>query len=111
MGKITEISIRKKLIETIKKEFDFLPWVGIDTNMVVSVDDIQPILSNDFKYEGSDEYEFSAHISFMVKENNNDLNMHKETYAIYPPCKMSIKESEISFDIEILTTIFLQRKW
>ena len=111
MGKVSENSIRIKLTKTIKEQFGIIHWKGINTDIVDSIDNIQPTLSNDFKYEGSGEYEFSAHISFMVKENDNASDMHKETYAINPPCKMTIKESEMDFDIEIVSTIFLQRKY
>ena len=94
MGKITAEAIRIKLSQIIRDQMFELQWNGIKTETVDKIDNVQPILSNDFQYEGSGEYEFSAHIAFMVKEANNEYGTHRESYRISPCCNMSIKEME-----------------
>ena len=109
MGKITAEAIRIKLSQIIRDQMFELQWNGIKTETVDKIDNVQPILSNDFQYEGSGEYEFSAHIAFMVKEANNEYGTHRESYRISPCCNMSIKEMENDFNIEIPVPISLQK--
>ena len=109
MGKITADAIRLKLSKIIREQTSELQWNGIDTKMIEKVDNVQPVLANGFQYEGSGEYEFSAHVSFMVKETNTEFGMHRESYKISPFCKMSINEIDNDFNIDIISPIPLQK--
>lgn len=109
MGKMTADAIRIKLSQIIRDQVFDLHWNGINIETVDKIDNVQPILSNDFRYEGSGEYEFSAHVSFMVKETNNEYGTHRESFRISPCCKMSIKEKDDDFNIEIPFPISLQK--
>jgi hypothetical protein len=111
MGKVTCDAIKFKLAQKIKVEFLDLEWKGVDVRIVESIDSLQPILASDFRYEGHGEYEFSGDINFMVKDKNTQNDSHREFYRIYPCCKMYIKEKEDDFDIEISSSIFLQKKF
>ena len=66
---------------------------------------------NDFEYEGSGEYEFSAQISFWVKYPDNANELRNESYRIFPNCKVSIKETEGGFTTEIIPPIYLQKSY
>lgn len=100
MGKVTEGAILAKLIRLIKGQFRELNWQGINITKVKDVEWVEPTLGN-FKYEGCGEYEFSAHIRFLVKDTNNESGMHSEIHEIYHPCKISIEESKQDFDVTI----------
>ena len=109
MGRITADAIRIRISQIIRNQMHELQWNGIKIEIVEKIDYVQPILSNDFKYEGSGDYDFSGHIAFMVKEANNEYGTHREKYKISPCCKMSIKEMEDDFKIEIPFPISLQK--
>lgn len=109
MGRITADAIRIRISQIIRNQMSEFQWNGINIDTVDKIDNVQPILSHDFQYEGRGEYEFSAHINFMVKEANNDYGTHRESYRISPCCKMAIKEVENDFNIEILSPIPLQK--
>lgn len=110
MGLVTVEAIKVKLSKYIREYWINLPWNGIDINTVDELDKVSPILNDNFRYEGQGEYDFSADISFMVKEVNNPYGSHREQYRIYPFCKMSIEELDNDFKIEITSSIILQRK-
>lgn len=109
MGKITVDCIRMKLAQMMQTQIPDLQWKGINIDIVTEIENVQPILSNDFHYEGSGEYEFSGHIAFMVKDTNNEYGTHREKYRIFPCSKMSIKEVEDGFNIDITSPILLQK--
>ena len=111
MGKVTCDAIKLKLAQKLKTRFSELEWIGVDLTEVKSIDFLQPILPNDFIYEGCGEYEFSADIHLMIKDENSENDSHKEFYRIDPCSKMCIKETDDDFDIEILSSIFLQKKF
>lgn len=110
MGFVTVDAIKVKLSKYIREHWRNLPWNGIDMDMVHDLDEVSAIINDRFRYEGQGEYEFSADISFMVKEVNNPFGTHRKLYRIFPFCKMSIEESDNDFKIEITSSIILQRR-
>ena len=110
MGFVTVEAIKIKLSKHIREYWRNLPWDGIDINTVNDLDQVSPILNDNFRYEGQGEYDFSADISFMVKEVHNPYGSHREQYRIFPFCKISIKELYNDFTIEITSSIMLQRR-
>ena len=111
MGKITCDAIKLKLAQKLKTQFSALEWIGVDITEVKSIDFLQPILSGDFMYEGRGEYDFSADVHLMIRDKNSENDFHKEFYRIYPCCKMYIEETDDDFDVEILSSIWLQKKF
>ena len=110
MGKITNDTIRTKLINEIRLNWRELKWQGINMNEIDSLEKEEPFLSADFRYEGSgEEYKFSANVYFMIKERYNPHGTVRKSYRIFPDCKMSIKEIDNDFTVKIIEPILLQK--
>ena len=109
MGKITPEAIRTALIQELRNDWRQLEWRRINVDMVDSIERVEPTLAADFKYEGSGEYEFSAQISFWLKDPEHADDFHNESYRIFPCCKVSIKETEGGFITNIIPPIHLQK--
>lgn len=110
MGKITNDTIRFKLINEFRNNWREFEWQGINMDAIQNFEKVEPILSDDFRYEGSEEeYKFSANIYFMIKEQNNPFGFNRKSYRIFPYCKMTIKEVENDFIVKIKSPISLQK--
>ena len=110
MGKITNDTIRVKLINEFRNNWREFEWQGINLDTIKDLEKVEPILSDDFRYEGSgEEYKFSANIYFMVKEINNPFGEDRKSYRIFPYCKMLIEEIGDDFKIRVTTPITLQK--
>ena len=110
MGKVTNDTIRKKLLHEIRENWRELKWQGINLDTIKDLEKVEPILSDDFRYEGSgEEYKFSANIYFMVTEPNNQFGVNRKSYRIFPNCKMSIRETDDDFIVKITEPILLHK--
>ena len=108
MGKITNEAIRIKLLHEIRDNWRKLEWQIPNLDMIQDFEKVEPILSTDFRYEGSgEEYKFSANVYFMVKEPNNAFGVNRKSYRIFPDCKMSIEETGDDFKVKIIEPIHL----
>ena len=108
MGKVTNDAIRIKLLTEIRNDWEKLEWQVPNLDMIQDFEKVEPILSDDFRYEGSgEEYKFSAHVYFMVKEPNNPFGANRKSYRIFPDCKMSIEEIGDDFKVKIIEPIHL----
>lgn len=111
MGKVTPDAIRTALIQELRIDWRKLEWRGINVDMVGGIEKVELTLANDFKYEGSGEYEFSAQISFWVKNSGDAVEFHNESYRTSPYCKVSIKETEGGCTTKIIPPIHLQKSY
>lgn len=111
MGKVTQDAIHTKLIQKIHSEWKSLRWIGINVDMIDDIERVEPTLAVDFKYEGSGEYDFSARISFWVKNSEHADDLHNLSYRIFPSCKVFIQETEGGFTTNIVPPIYLQKSY
>ena len=110
MGKVTENAIKIKLINEIRDNWRNLEWQGVNLDLIENLEKVEPTLSSDFRYEGSgEEYEFSANVYFMVKENINQNGMDRRLYKIFPYSKMLIEETGDDFKVIITKPIPLHK--
>lgn len=110
MGKVSNNAIKIKLLHEIRKNWRELKWQGINLDTIKALEKVEPILSDDFRYEGSgEEYKFSANVYFMVTKQNNPNGEDRKFYRIFPDCKMSITEIGDDFVIKITEPILLHK--
>lgn len=110
MGKVTNDAIRIKLLHEIRDNWRKLEWQVSDLVIIQDFEKAEPILSDDFRYEGSgEEYKFSGNVYFMTKESNNPFGVNRKSYRIVPDCKMSIRETDDGFTVKIIEPIPLQQ--